>query len=134
MSKNADITCIVSVPLTRERKIEICAQGAHEINRVWCLAHGDNSALPWSEAPDWQKQSAKEGVRVALGGASPQELHESWAADKIKNGWVYGPVKDPNAKTHPCLVPYQDLPKIQKDKDFLFSATVKALAHALNLE
>lgn len=132
MSKNATITC--TVPLTRERKIEICAQAAHEINRVWCLAHGDNSALPWSEAPDWQKQSAKEGVRVALTGASPQELHESWAAAKVKDGWVYGLVKDPNAKTHPCLVPYQDLPQVQKDKDFLFSQTVKTLAHALNLE
>mgnify|MGYP003418737481 CR=1 FL=1 len=132
MSKNATIT--ITCPLTRERKIEICAQGAHEINRVWCLAHGDYSALPWIEAPDWQKQSAKEGVRVALTGASPQELHASWARDKVKDGWVYGLVKDADAKTHPCLVPYEDLPKVQKDKDFLFSATVKTLAVALNLE
>ena len=99
----------------RAQDRDLCSRCAR-INRVWCLAHGDNSALPWSEAPDWQKQSAKRACAWPWVGPVPQELHESWAADKIKNGWVYGPVRDPNAKTHPCLVPYQDLPKIQKDR------------------
>jgi hypothetical protein len=122
------------VPIPRSIKVEACAQAAHEMNRLWSFAHGDASHKPWSEAPDWQKQSAIKGVEGVLSGNSPVAQHEAWCEDKVKNGWVYGPVKDPERKTHPCLVPYQDLPKVQKDKDYLFSQTVKTLAVALNLE
>jgi hypothetical protein len=122
------------VPIPRSIKVEACAQAAHEMNRLWSFAHGDASHKPWSEAPDWQKQSAIKGVEGVLSGNSPVAQHEAWCEDKVKNGWVYGPVKDPERKTHPCLVAYQDLPKVQKDKDYLFSQTVKTLAVALNLE
>jgi hypothetical protein len=45
-------------------------------------------------------------------------------ADKIKEGWVYGFVKDPVSKTHPCIVPYEELPEEQQMKDHLFVKTV----------
>ena len=35
-------------------------------------------------------------------------------------GWVYGPTKDAATKTHPCCVPYTELPPIQKVKDAYF--------------
>jgi hypothetical protein len=48
---------------------------------------------------------------------SPAENHENWMRMKIAQGWVQGEVKDFEKKTHPDLVPFIDLPEIEKRKD-----------------
>ncbi len=48
-------------------------------------------------------------------------------AEKIDAGWVYGPQKSEVAKTHPCLVSYDQLPPVQRKKDRLFFAIATAL-------
>jgi hypothetical protein len=111
------------MPVTMNDIARVC----HEANRAYCLALGDTSQLPWNESPDWQRSSAQLGVENALTGASPEQSHESWLAEKAANGWKYGPVKDADAKTHPCFVPYADLPADQRAKDALFVAIVNAL-------
>ncbi|MET0604283.1 MAG: RyR domain-containing protein [Baekduia sp.] len=103
------------------------ARVCHEANRAWCEANGDTSQKPWDEADQWQRDSAIEGVTVALDGATPAELHQAWCEAKTRDGWIYGEVKDAEAKTHPCLVAYADLPPEQRVKDVLFSAIVGAL-------
>lgn len=105
------------------------ARICHEANRAYCSSIGDDSHLPWAEAPDWQKQSAIAGVEfnIANPTAGPSSAHESWVEEKRSAGWVYGEVKDPAAKTHPCCVPYDDLPLEQRRKDVLFIAIVRAL-------
>lgn len=45
---------------------------------------------------------------------------------RLQNGWTYGPVKDVEAKKHPNLVPYDELPPDQRAKDILFVNTVRA--------
>lgn len=107
-------------------KVERAARLAHEANRLWCLIIGDDSQKPWDEAPGWQKDSARMGAQKALAGAGPIELHESWMNDKLAAGWVYGAVKDAEKKTHPCLVPYVQLPLEQRVKDYVFRAAVNA--------
>jgi len=52
----------------------------------------------------------------------------TWTAQKLKDGWVYGLVKDPTAKTHPCIVAFEKLDPVQQAKDRLFKAIVHALA------
>jgi RyR domain-containing protein len=118
---------------TDEAKIEACARAAHEVNRAYCLALGDSSQPAWEAAPDWQVTSAITGVLGVLKGNGPRESHESWLELKRATGWAYGPVKDPEKKTHPCFVPYDELPEAQKSKDALFVATVTAMASALGL-
>ena len=54
-------------------------------------------------------------------------MHNNWSAEKVADGWVYGEVKDVEKKTHPCLVPFDQLPLFQQKKDKLFSAIVDAL-------
>ena len=46
-----------------------------------------------------------------------EENHNNWMRMKEKQGWVYGPKKDFLKKTHPDLVPFNDLPTIEKRKD-----------------
>lgn len=104
------------------------AQVCHEVNRAYCQALGDNSQPAWEDAPQWQKDSALLGVQLHMGGDhGPEASHESWMAQKLADGWKYGPVKDPEAKEHPCIVPFDQLPKEQQAKDFLFRAVVHAL-------
>ncbi len=102
------------------------ARIAHEINRAYCASLGDDSQPAWEDAPEWQKASALVGVDMHLANpdATPENSHESWLAQKLADGWKYGPVKDAEKKEHPCCVPYAELPPEQKAKDYLFRATV----------
>lgn len=59
--------------------------------------------------------------------AGEDTQHNAWMADKVADGWIYGPVKDATAKTHPCLVSFGELPEFQQKKDALFCAIVDAL-------
>lgn len=118
--------------------VEDIARVTHEINRAYCEALGDHSQPTWERAPDWQRESAIDGVRfllghVANGGVAPgpEASHARWAAVKLRDGWRYGPEKDPQRKLHPCLVPFAELPIEQRAKDYLFRAVVLALAGAL---
>jgi len=111
-------------------EIEKIARVCHEVNRAICEAAGDHSQKPWGAAEEWQRASAIKGVYFALFNpdAPASAQHDAWTADKIADGWVYGPVKDADAKTHHCLVPYEDLPFEQRVKDHTFRAVVAALA------
>jgi hypothetical protein len=106
------------------------ARAAHEVNRAYCESIGDTSQLPWDQAPTWQWQSAEDGVRKILSGevTTPEQAHESWLVFKRADGWGFGPVKDPETKSHPCMVPYAELPQEQRVKDALFFAVVRAFA------
>lgn len=110
--------------------IEAAARAAHEANRAWCIAHGDTSQPSWDDAPDWQRSSCLKGVGGVMAGNGPRESHEGWLAEKVAAGWVYGPVKDPEAKTHPCMVAYEDLPPEQRAKDGIFVGVVRAVLEA----
>lgn len=46
-----------------------------------------------------------------------RNVHEVWAEGRIAEGWTYGPERDDNLKTHPCLVPYEDLPQSEREYD-----------------
>jgi hypothetical protein len=116
--------------MDHETMIECCARAAHEVNRAWCIANGDMSQVPWEEAPHWQRTSARNGVKGAINGNTPIQSHEAWMAEKLATGWKHGPIKDPEKKEHPCMVPYSELPAEQQAKDHLFLATVSAM-HAV---
>lgn len=106
------------------------ARVCHEVNRAYCAAIGDNSQPKWEDALEWQRKSAIAGVVFTLDNpeAPPSASHESWLAEKQRDGWKYGAVKDPEKKEHPCFVPYEQLPQEQRVKDYLLQAVVKALS------
>lgn len=109
--------------------IAAIAGACHEANRALCQAFGDDSQPEWKDAPDWQRESAMHGVLFHMENpsAGPEASHNNWMAQKIHDGWVYGEVKDPEAKTHPCLVPFAQLPREQQAKDYIFRAIVHSL-------
>lgn len=114
-------------PLTVGEIAHVC----HEANRALQKITGDPVPSPrWEHAPKDQRESSRSGVVKALDGATPEQLHAEWCRFKHEDGWVWGPTKDPVNKTHPCMVPYADLPPEQKLKDALFTAIVRALSGA----
>lgn len=46
-----------------------------------------------------------------------KNVHEVWAQSRISQGWTYGPERNDALKQHPCLVPYEDLPEVEKAYD-----------------
>lgn len=115
------------------RAIRETAKIAHEINRAYCNSIGDKSQPSWENAPEWQKESATSGVRAVVENpySTPEESHKGWMKQKIDEGWVYGPVKDPEKKIHPCMVSYSELPTEQKAKDYIFLSVAKETFNAL---
>ena len=46
-----------------------------------------------------------------------KSVHEVWSETRIQQGWTYGEQRNDELKTHPCLVPYEDLPEEEKEYD-----------------
>lgn len=46
-----------------------------------------------------------------------KNVHDVWAETRIQQGWTYGEQRNDELKTHPCLVPYEELPEKEKDYD-----------------
>ena len=105
------------------------AKMCHAANKAWCELHGDMSQPDWDDAPNWQKESAILGVEFHRQNptAGDSASHDSWMSQKAAGGWVYGLEKDPTRKTHPCMVPFSELPHQQRKKDAIFRAMVHAL-------
>lgn len=105
------------------------ARICHEANRGYCESLGDSSQLPWDEAPDWQRKSAITGVKhhILNPNSTPADSHKSWLEEKKNDGWKWGSVKKPEKKEHPCFVPFENLPKEQQAKDFIFLSIVRAV-------
>lgn len=110
-------------------KMEQVARMCHEVNKGYCESLGDMTQKPWEAAPQWQRDSALKGVYAHLKSnltMTPEASHESWMNEKVEQGWMYGTLKDEGAKTHPCLIPYSELPVEQRTKDYLFRSVVHA--------
>lgn len=57
-----------------------------------------------------------------------ENAHDLWAAQRLAQGWRYGPQRDDTQKLHPCLVPYADLPDSEKEYDRIAAlGTLKAI-------
>lgn len=64
-------------------------------------------------------ESLMNGTRFALEhkGMTPEENHNLWCAGKIEQGYCYGKELSIEKKTHPSLVPFSELPEVEKRKD-----------------
>lgn len=46
-----------------------------------------------------------------------ENVHEVWAQSRMEQGWVYGEERNDELKQHPCLIPYEELPEVEKAYD-----------------
>jgi len=104
-------------------KIDFVAQIRH---LCWCCYQLGAGQAYNIEPNEDQIESSRNGVRFMLEnpGVTPEVNHNNWMKKKTEQGWVYGETKDFEKKTHPDLVPFAELPEIEKNKD-----TMAAMAH-----
>jgi hypothetical protein len=116
--------------MTDIQKITDIAGVCHEANREWSRITGDTNHESWNLAPFTVRNSLIAGVSFLLANPDCKDdtLHNEWMKYKIAEGWTYGAVKDFDKKEHPCLVPFDQLPKHQQVKDALVAAIVRVLA------
>lgn len=113
-------------------RITQIARVCHAANAEYCRSIGDNSQPEWDMAPSWQQDSARMGVQAIIDNPdqTPKMSHDSWRAQKVAEGWKWGPKKDPEKKEHHCMVDYSELPIEQRVKDYIFLGVVKAMLAA----
>lgn len=46
-----------------------------------------------------------------------KNVHETWAKNRINDGWCYGKTRNDALKHHPCLIPYEQLSEEERDYD-----------------
>ncbi len=95
------------------KSIEACARAAHEVNRAYCIAIGDDSQSTWEHAPKWQRD-----MITTIG----QKIDGALLGQDEGGALFVGTKK---------MVPYASLPPAQRAKDALFLAVVRATAEAL---
>ncbi len=116
--------------ITEEERLENIARVAHESYRGYVATMlPDQTEKPWDELSAAERRGAVEAVLFNLNNlrAPASASHASWLAARAAAGWTYGPVKDAEAKTHPNMVDYEDLPEVQQRKYYLFKSTVAAM-------
>jgi hypothetical protein len=122
--------------LETSKQIEQAAKVCHEALRAYCQTLGDSSLPPWEDAPEWQRESSRDGVRFQFAQAaagidpSPSATHNRWLKQKRADGWKRGIAKDHQTKEHPSFVAFDDLPLEEKRKDYLFAAVCKAFSQS----
>jgi hypothetical protein len=110
-------------PLT-DAEVDLIAEPAHEAYAGYCRAHYGLDVPRWADLDSAGKQWARLGVRKQFEATvfyRAADLHQHWMDAKLAEGWTYGPIKDVATKTHPSLVPYDELPFVERAKDGLFS-------------
>lgn len=110
---------------------EMICRACHEANRALTGYIGDVPVQPrWDDAPEEMKRSTLNGVRWRLANldAPASAQHDEWMRSKLADGWKHGLMKDVEKKTHPALIPYNQLRDDVKLKDVVFAAIVRSLA------
>jgi hypothetical protein len=109
--------------------VAVIAEVCHEVNRAYCEAIGDFTVSSWPNTIEETKNNIYKGVvfRLTNPFSSPKDMHQNWMKDKVRDGWIHGPVKSEEFRTHPCIIAYEQLPEAQRVKDNLFMATVDSL-------
>lgn len=112
----------------------VVAQICHEANRAFCAFNGDPTLPTWDNLPEDLQRSCLRGVLFTIGNmdAGDAASHDAWSAERLGQGWQYGPTLDRDAKIHPNLVPFDQLPREQQFKDRLFRTIILAATAAGN--
>lgn len=73
--------------------------------------------MPYYPKPIDTEQISLDQEILELGELLARNAHDVWAKERMRQGWVYGEVRNDAKKEHPCLIPYEDLPESEKIYD-----------------
>lgn len=73
-----------------------------------------------------RQRRVKAMQECAAKATSDTERHDSWIKMHEESGWVYGPEFNPTLKTHPNMMPWEQLPASARSKAKIFDIVAKA--------
>jgi hypothetical protein len=82
---------------------------------------------PWETLSKDSQEFVRHRVRLIVRGVSPCELQADWVRWMVRRKWTLGEVKDPIARTHPNLLPLNELEDAQQLKVYLAVAIVREM-------
>lgn len=96
------------------------AKQVHEVERTYLLSIG-KTVPSWEDAPKDKQEARAKLVFLIMEGCvpSPEKAHAAWRVAKMLEGWSFGEKEDIQAKTHPYLTSYDNLPKEHRMKDYI---------------
>ena len=109
-------------------KTECIARASHEIVRAYYATIG--FVVPvWEDVPEWHAAGIVNAVLAVTlePNQSSEEHHAEWLQQRMADGWVLSDSENVDAKEHPYLVPYKDLPEHKKIEDAIFVACVRQM-------
>ncbi len=110
------------------------ARVMHEAVRAWQKANDQPASPAWNRAPKWMKDSSHDAVvwRLNNPNAPNSAQHDQWMEQKKAGGWKFGKRKSGSKKTHPMMVPYADLPEVERRKDAMVGALIDSLTDKID--
>lgn len=100
------------------------AKFVYEAARVENVAAGRPiNPEPWDKRPTAFRENMIRAVSRQCGPrrlTSPKALHDAWVRAYKRMGWKYGEKRDPRALTHPDMVPFSKLGRLEREKDWVY--------------
>lgn len=106
----------------KDSKIYNVCKLCHDKNNALMIANGETPRGDWESLDQADKDLTYKSVKRIIDDPTitAKEIHDEWVTNKELDGWVYGPVKDVDNKTHPLMIPFDDMSDIDKEKDQSF--------------
>ncbi len=73
-------------------------------------------------------------VFISMAEAISKNVHEVWAAGRIREGWTFGPLRNDEKRETPCLVPFEELSDEEKAYDWNTAANTLKYIISLGFE
>jgi RyR domain len=107
---------------------EAIARCVHEVHRAYNAFLQDEGPLkdPWDSLAAWDKETVILGVKRIRMGMGPETIHHEWVDRMVMEGWTWGRERDPEGKTHPSILPWNELPVWERRKAIVFCRIVYA--------
>lgn len=117
----------IEARVVRVGPVEI-AKVAYDANRRLDILHG-NVCPEWDDCAEIDRRMFVTTVEIHMDHLdwNAEQIHEHWVRTRTEAGWVYGPERSFEHKTHPSLIPFHHLTPLEKAKDQLFTNVVAAL-------
>ena len=142
-----DLAETCSVEMLLDEKLDVLARSVHAFHVEGIEGEGGDAAArpggaPWSELPETYREASRRqadhidvklraiGSRPVPRGSAPPfffsedevELlarleHARWMAERVVDGWRYGPVRDDARRIHDLLVPWEQLAENARERD-----------------
>lgn len=93
------------MPYEPEQAARVCHAAIRQLRDEQGFPRGPVWKLLVKEEQRWYVQA----VNRAASGWLPSEFHDEWRRELLDAGWTAGPEIDHVKKTHPHLVPWDDL-------------------------